>query len=72
MMRATSSTTTGCGIASAACPYTMEPLAGWKLSIAGPRQGEPHALRFVTSIKKDCLSQMVVPGESYLRRTVTA
>ena len=50
----------------------MEPLAGWKLSIAGPRQGEPRALRFVRSVKEEYLSQMVVPGESYLRRTVTA
>jgi len=50
----------------------MEPLAGWKLSSVGPRQGEPHALRFVRSIKEECLSRMIVLGENHLRRAVTA
>jgi putative transposase len=31
-----------------------------------------HAERFVRSIKEECLNQVVILGEAYLRRTLTA
>ena len=42
------------------------------MSSVGPRHGEPHAERFVRSIKEECLSRMIVLAESHLRRPVTA